>query len=55
MADFAQAFQNDQNKILGAVQLDRSAASSGFSPSCKVTWLFFHAHGGIYLVNVFPS
>jgi len=51
MTDFAQAFQNDQNNISDAVERDRSAASQVSAKSHD----FFDVHGGIYLLNAFPS
>ncbi len=55
MTDFAQAFQNDQNNISDAVERDRSAASQVIPSHSAKSHDFFDVHGGIYLLNAFPS
>ncbi len=55
MTDFAQAFQNDHN-ISDAVERDQSAAIVKlFRLIAQSHMTFFHALGGSYSQNAFPS
>ncbi len=54
MADFAQAFQNDHNKISDAVERDQSAAGQVIPFQCAKSHDFFDALEIIYSWNAFP-